>query len=245
MTRTYSEEELPYRAGGQAMRGRLFRPAEPAGDSEAEGKGAILVFPEAPGPGPHVLGRAARLAALGYPALVCDLHGDALLLDGFPEILARLDALRRDPATVVERAEAALAALRSAPALAGAKVAAIGYCFGGTMALELGRHGADIAGAVGFHSGLAPLSDRNGIACPVLTCIGADDPSILPPERAAFEEEMRAAGNDWALHVYGGVVHAFTDPDIARIGRPDFARYDASADARSWQAMLQFLDQIF
>lgn len=242
MDQTCCEEVISYQAGGVAMRGRLFRPA-----GSAKGSGAVLLFPEAPGPGPHVLGRAARLAAMGIPALVCDLHGDGRVLTAFPEIMARLAILRQDPQTVLARAQAALEAIRTVPILADARVAAIGYCFGGTMALELGRSGAGLAGIVGFHSGLLPLTDapRPGIACPVLACIGADDPSISAQERQAFEKEMREAGVRWTQQLYGGVVHAFTDPEIARLGRPDFARYDAWADEQSWLTMLRFFDQIF
>lgn len=242
MSQTYQEELLSYDAGGVAMQGRLFMPA-----GGATGQGAVLVFPEAPGPGEHVLGRAARLAGMGIPTLACDLHGGGLVLTEFPDIMARLGALRQNPQTVLDRAQAALDAIRSVPALTNAKVAAIGYCFGGTMALELGRSGAGLAGIVGFHSGLLPVigGTRPGITCPVLACVGGDDPTIKADERQAFEQEMRKAGVKWTLQVYGGVVHAFTDPQIERLGKPDFARYDSWADEQSWLTMLRFFDQVF
>ncbi len=120
-----------------------------------------------------------------------------------------------------------------------ARVAAIGYCFGGTMSLELGRSGAELAAIVGFHAGLATdrPEDAGNIRCPVLVCIGADDPIIPAEQRAAFEAEMRAGGVDWQMHVYGGVQHTFTNPAATGAGIPGIA-YDEAADRRSWNAML-------
>ena len=101
-------------------------------------------------------------------------------------------------------------------------MAAIGYCFGGTMALELARAGTDLAGVVGFHSGLqtsAPAATGD-VKAPVLVCIGAEDPIVPPDQRAAFEEEMRAAGVDWRMVLYGGAAHSFTNPNAARMAMP-------------------------
>jgi dienelactone hydrolase len=128
-----------------------------------------------------------------------------------------------------------------------ARIAAIGYCFGGTMALELARSGAPLSAAIGFHSGLATArpQDARNIKGKVLACIGADDPGIPPEQRMAFEQEMRAAGVDWQMHLYGGVVHSFTNPAADKLGQPDFARYDAGADARSWSAMMALFAEVF
>ena len=94
------------------------------------------------------------------------------------------------------------------------RLAAIGYCFGGTTALEIGRAGADVKAIVGFHSGLVTVrpQDARNIKGKVLVCIGADDPIIPPEQRAAFETEMKAAGIDWRLQLYGGAGHSFTNP---------------------------------
>lgn len=236
------EVEITYAAGSLAMRSVLFLPDKPASHAKA-----VLVLPEAPGPGENVRSRAIRLAALGYPALACDLHGNGLLLRDPKEIGVRLEALRQEPERVRLLAFSAYEALRSVPEISGAKLAALGFCFGGTLALELGRAGADLAGIIGFHCGLAPLSGEmvSDLACPVLACIGADDPTIPTSQRNGFEEEMQAAGVEWALQIYGGVIHAFTDVNAARLGRPEFARYDEWADSQSWQSMLQFLQRIF
>jgi dienelactone hydrolase len=106
------------------------------------------------------------------------------------------------------------------------------------MALELGRSGAALAAIVGFHAGLSTArpEDAGDIRCPVLVCIGADDPIIPAEQRAAFEAEMTAGGVDWQMHVYGGVQHTFTNPAATGAGIPGIA-YDERADRRSWSAL--------
>ena len=235
-------ETLIYEADGLTMRGALYR--DPAHDGPRPG---ILVFPEAFGLGEHAMARAARLAARGYVALACDLHGERIVHDDFPTVMALIGALRAEPARLVARAQGALDALLAQPGVDASRVAAIGYCLGGTIAFEFARAGAPIRAAIGFHSGLAPFGPAAapGIAPSVLACIGADDPSVDLAQRNAFEDEMRAAGADWQLTVYGGVVHSFTDPDADRRGAPDFARYDARADRRSWAEMIALFDEVF
>jgi dienelactone hydrolase len=105
--------------------------------------------------------------------------------------------------------------------------------------LELARSGADLQAVVGFHSGLsttAPKSDAKAYRGRVLVCIGADDPFIKPEERNAFEEEMRNAGVDWQMHLYGGVVHSFTNTEADQRNNPAM-RYSEAADKQSWAAM--------
>ena len=114
------------------------------------------------------------------------------------------------------------------------------------MALELARSGADVKAVVGFHSGLgtaAPQEDAKSIKGRVLVCIGADDPMIDAAQRAAFEGEMRAAGVDWQMHLYGGTVHSFTNQGAAKRGMPDAIRYSPEADARSWAAMRELFGE--
>jgi len=126
------------------------------------------------------------------------------------------------------------------------RVAAIGYCFGGTCVLELARSGADVAGVVSFHGGLATANpaDAKNIRGKVLVLHGGDDPHVPPKEVAAFEDEMRAAGVDWQLVVYGGAVHAFTNP-ASGSDKSRGAAYNAAADRRSWEAMKAFFGEIF
>ncbi len=235
-------QSVQYQADGLAMLGHL------AFDASHEGKRpGILVFPEAFGLGKHAISRAERLASLGYVALACDLHGGQYLTKGLEEALGLLAPLRADPAKIRARAKGGLDALLARPEVDPGKIGAIGFCFGGTMALELGRGGADVGAIVGFHSGLATAApqDAKNIKGKVLVCIGADDPGIDAAQRGAFEQEMRAGGVNWQMSLYGGVKHSFTNPEADKLGRPEFAAYDAQTDKRSWAEMLALFDEVF
>ncbi len=210
-------EVVNYQADGLSMAGRLFPPAgSPAGE-----RGGVLVFSDAFGVGEHTLACAVKVAELGYVAFACDLHGEGRVL-GFEEGLAAIGRLAENPSNLRARARGGLEALAATPGVDPQRLAAIGYCFGGAMALELARSGANVRGVVGFHSTLstkAPQDARN-IQGKVLVCMGADDPYVPLEARIAFEAEMRDGGVDWRMSLYGGVVHSFTDPGIGRLGRP-------------------------
>ena len=235
-------ETLTYEADGLHMVSRLYYDGR-----GGEARPGVLVFPEAFGLGGHATSRAERLAGLGYIALACDLHGEGRVFGDLGEVMPLIEALRADPLHTRARASAALDALKGGAEVDASRIAAIGFCFGGTMALELARGGAEVAGVVGFHSGLATArpEDAKNVRGKVLVCIGADDPSIPPEQRQAFEREMREGRVDWQMNLYGGVVHGFTNPEAGRLGRPDMARYDPRADARSWAEMLAFFGEIF
>lgn len=227
-------ETLTYEADGLTMKSQLF--VAPGGGK----KPGVLVFPEAFGVSSHILGRAERLAGMGYAALACDLHGEGSLVDDLKEAVGLLQPLFADPSKTRARASAAMKALTARPECDASRLAAIGFCFGGTMSLELGRSGADLRAIVGFHSGLgtkAPKTDAQAIKARVLVCIGADDPMIQPEERAGFEAEMRDAKVDWQMHLYGGAVHGFTNKEAGKRNMPDAIRYSPEADARSWAAL--------
>ncbi len=233
-------ETLTYQADGLSMTSQLF--FEPASGPRA----GVLVFPEAFGLGEHAISRAERLAALGYVALACDLHGDGRIVDDLQEAIGLLEPLFADPSRTRARAAGGLQALNARSEVDAARIAAIGFCFGGTMALELARSGAELKAVVGFHSGLAtaaPKSDARAIQARVLVCIGADDPMIPAAQRADFEAEMREAGVDWQMHLYGNTVHSFTNQQAARRNMPNAIRYSAEADARSWVALQELFSE--
>ena len=125
-------------------------------------------------------------------------------------------------------------------------MAAVGYCFGGALVLELARGGADVKAVVGFHPRLATRrpQDSANIRGKVLVCVGTDDPLISVQERLAFEEEMRAGGVDWRMNLYGGTEHSFTNPASGLADRPGVI-YHHLSDERSWRAMLDLLDEVF
>lgn len=200
---------------------------------------AVLVAPEAPGLDDLNRERCNRLAGLGYAAFGLDFHGGGEIITDRKQIPARLQPFMTDPLRTRARAQAALSALRAQPRVDGTRLAVIGYCFGGTVALELARSGADVKAAVGFHAGLVTVrsEDAKNIRAKVLICNGVNDPIVTLEHRTAFEQEMEAGGVDWQLHLYGGAGHAFTRPGSEAFGQPGFA-YCKRAHERSWQAML-------
>jgi dienelactone hydrolase len=233
-------EDVEYTVEGTHMVGYL------AIDDELSGpRPGVLVCHEGPGLDEHAKDRAERLAGLGYSAFALDYHGGGKPLPP-DEMMPRLGALMGDPDQTRRLARAGLEILLAQSEVDPAKVAAIGYCFGGTMALELARDGADLAVVVGFHSGLATQrpADAGDVKASILVCIGADDPLVPAEQRVAFEQEMRAAEVDWRMNLYGGAVHSFTNPNADRAEIPGVA-YDQRADERSWRAMLDFFDERF
>ncbi len=233
--------DIAYEADGRAMVGMLARPD---GTDQRPG---ILVCHEGPGLDDHAKARAVRLAdELGYVAFALDYHGDGKPISDREQMMARIGELRADPPRTMAVGTAGLDILRAEPRTDGNRLAAIGYCFGGTLALELARGGADLKAVVGFHSGLSTVhpQDARNITGKVLALIGADDPIVDNEERRAFEEEMRAGGVDWQLVVYGGAVHSFTNERASLVDIPGIA-YNEATDRRSWQAMLDLFTEVF
>lgn len=184
--------------------------------------------------------KARSLAELGYVAVAIDLYG----IDNWPanadEARKQMDALDTDRSELKTRLLAALdTALGSGMPVDPARIAAIGFCFGGKCVLDLARSGAEVAGVVSFH-GLydAPSFPNGDITAKILVLHGWED-SLAPPETVlGLAKEMTEAGADWQVHAYGHTVHAFTNP--AREGM-----YSPLFDTRSWQAMRNFLDEVF
>ncbi len=239
---TIQTETLTYQAGTVTAKSTLYYDAAQAGK-----RPGVLIFPEWWGVGEHLHERAARLAALGYAALVSDLYGDAQVTED-PAVAGACAGplLGGDRAELRARTKAAFEQLKSNPNVDAGKIAAIGFCFGGSAALELARAGNDFKGAVSFHGGLgagtapAPKS----ITPKILVLHGAADPFVPAEQVAAFEKEMDAAHADWQLNAYSGVEHAFTNKKADTKGVPGL-KYDAQADARSWQEMQDFFAEIF
>jgi len=233
-------EDIEYTVEGRRMIGHL------AVDDAIEGRRpAVLVAHEGPGLDEHAKATAERLARLGYIAFALDYHGDGQPVP-MDQVMARLGPLMGDPDRTRVLGQAGLDVLLAQSEADPERVAAIGYCFGGTMALELARSGADLKAVVGFHSGLSTArpADARNITGTILVCIGADDPIVPAEQRLAFEEEMRAAAVDWRLYLFGGAVHSFTNERATGVDMPGVA-YNRPADERSWRAMLDLFDERF
>lgn len=232
-------EDIEYRADGVRMIGQYV-----VDDSKPGQRAGVLVCHEGPGLTGHTKKIAARLAGLGYAAFAMDYHGDGKPLADLTQTMARLTPWMADPTGIRTRALAALDVLKAQKEVDPARLASIGYCFGGTTSLEIARSGADVKAVVGFHSGLATArpQDAVNIKAKVLVCIGADDPIIPPEQRAAFESEMKSAGVDWRLQLYGGAGHSFTNPAADSRGMKGFFYHEAT-DRRSWNAMIELFNE--
>jgi dienelactone hydrolase len=203
----------------------------------------VLVAHEGGGLGRHTKERARRLGELGYVAFALDYYGQED--PPLERAMALGKALRGDRPLFRKRLGAGLDVLLARAEVDPLRLAGIGYCMGGAAVIELARMGAPFVAVAGFHSGFVPASPEENAAIggKLLLCHGADDPIVGPVQRDAFLAEASAAGVDWQLHLYGGVGHSFTNPDIDALGLPGFA-YDETADRRSWAAMLNLFEEV-
>jgi len=235
------KQRVTYTLGELEMVGYL---TGPTGDER--GRPGVVVVHEWWGLNSHAKHQADRLADAGYVVLAADMYGGGRTTESVEEAGRWAGAVRQDPQVMRQRVAAAVETLRRDPRVDARRIAVIGYCFGGTVALELARSGADVAGVVSFHGGLATTlpAQPDALRARVLVLHGADDPMVPPEQVAAFEQEMRNAKADWTLVSYGGAVHSFTNPKADELNIPGVA-YHRLADQRSWQHMIVFFDEIF
>jgi len=234
-------ETIDYRDGDVTLKGFL------AYDERRTGKRpGILVMPEAFGLGAHAKQRAERLAELGYVAFAGDPYGDGAEAADLPGAMKLAGPLTQDPAKFRQRGRAALDKLASFEQVDSTRLAAIGFCMGGTFGLELARDGAPLKGVATFHAGLQTQrpATEGQVKASILVMTGADDPFVPADQVVKFEEEMTKAKADWQLISYSGTVHSFTNVDAARVGNPGLA-YHKLTDERSWKAMASFFEEIF
>ena len=234
-------KDIDYHDGAVICRGFI------AYDDAVSGKRpGMLVFHEGLGLGEHIIERTRRVAKLGYVALAADMFGDRRQARDLEDMRGLVADLRNDPAKLRARGRSAYAALASQPQVDAGKLCAIGFCFGGSVVLELARDGTDLKAVVSFHGVLATKAPAlpSMIRASVLVLTGADDPLAPPDHVAAFENEMRAADvQDWQVVTYGNTHHAFTNPaaDGAFLSG---TLYNEKSDRRSWEAMKSFLGEV-
>jgi dienelactone hydrolase len=230
---------VPYKHEGVDLMGYL------AYDDSIEGKRpGVIVVHEWWGLNDYARMRADQLAGLGYVAFAIDMYGK--VTEKPQEASAWAQALKGDTVLLRGRATAGLEVLRADPRVDVARIAAIGYCFGGGTVQHLAYTGAPIRGIVSFHGGFVnPSKDEaKSVKAKILICHGAADKVSTPREMQDYIAAMEQTGLDWQMVIFGGAKHAFTNPGVDKTGLEGVA-YSKSADERSWKYMKDFFDEVF
>ncbi len=233
--------EIEYRHGDVVLEGYVAYPKDTKGKLPG-----VLVCHQWMGHSEYERRRVEETARLGTVAFALDIYGKGVRPKDAGEAAKLAGGYKGDRALLRARALAGLEALRKLEVCDPAKLAVMGYCFGGTTALEVARSGAEVLGAVSFHGDLSSPSpeDAKRIKGKVLALHGADDPFVPAAQVAAFEDEMRKAGVDWQLVAYGGAVHSFTLKGAGNDNSKG-AAYNEKADLRSWETYKSFLAEMF
>jgi len=241
-------KDVDYEHGGVKLRG--FLAYDDAKTKEGKLPG-VLVVHEWWGLNDYVKGRAVMLANLGYVAFAVDMYGAGVLATD-PKAAGELSGQFNKKPLQAERAQAGLDQLMATGLVDPSRVAAIGYCFGGSTVQALAYSGAPLAGIVSFHGGLIPATAESAarVKAKILVCHGALDPSAKPEGIDAYLKSMNDAKLDYRFVIYAGALHAFTNPESDANaekfpGMKGFIAYSPSADRRSWQDMQDFFNEIF
>lgn len=239
-------KELTYEVGGKKFSGFL---AYPVSEQSKQYPG-VLVVHEWWGLNDYARRRARMLAESGYVALALDMYGEHKMAHNPDDAMKFMTEATEKPEAAKSRFDTALELLKSQSQTDPERIAAIGYCFGGAVVLNMARAGTDLDGVASFHGSLQPMipeSMRSGIKSQVIVFNGADDPFVPQEQRDAFRQEMDAAGVNYEFIDYPGAKHSFTVSEADALGvqfnMP--LKYDAEADADSWQRLLVFFNQIF
>jgi dienelactone hydrolase len=233
-------EAVEYKHGDVVLEGWL------AYEKGATGKrpGVILVH-EWKGHGPYVRMRAEEIAKLGYVAFAIDMYGKGVFAKDHVEAGKLAGVFQKDRKLMRERASAGLERLKKVELVDPAKIATMGYCFGGTTSLELARGGYDVVAAASFHGSLGTPagSEAKSVKAKIAVFHGAADPHVTPEQVAGFEAEMTKAKADWYLVKFGGAMHSFT---VKEANDPEHGMaYDEAADKRSWEMLKSLLAESF
>ena len=230
-------EKITYQSGDKSFEGFL---AQPEGDSNP----CVLIAHTWAGRDAFVEEKAKLLTELGYAAFAIDMYGDGKIGTSNEENAGMMQPLLDDREELARRALASLDAVSKIDSIDESKIVIMGYCFGGLVSMDLARTGADIKGAVSFHGFLAgPENSTNEIKAKLLALHGDSDPMVGQDQIESFRQEMTSKKVDWQLHVFGGAMHSFTNPEA---NDPDFgAVYSKNADERSWKIFTDFLMELF
>jgi dienelactone hydrolase len=235
---------VEYSAQGVVMKSYL------AYDEQIKGeRPGVLVVPEVWGLNDYSRKRGRMLAELGYTALAVDMYGDGKVATNFDDASKLYSEMMKNFDVVKVRFLAAMDFLKRQPTVAPARIAAIGYCFGGTVVLSMAGQGVDLKGVASFHGGLGDMKppQPGSVKAKILVLHGGADKLVTPEQVEAFKREMKSAGADFRFISYPGAMHSFTNPEATEIGRKlnVSAAYNADADKNSWAAMEDFLKKLF
>lgn len=234
-------ENVEYTVDGKTYQGYLAYD-----DAQKDKKPGVLIIHEWWGLNDYPKKRAEQVASLGYVAFAADMYGKGVIAKSAEEAGKLAGSVRQDPVKMRRLVNEALKVLKSNQHVDPSKTAAMGYCFGGTVALELARSGADIKGVCTFHATLDTKNpqDAKNIKARILVNTGADDKAVPPEQRLNFQKEMDQAKVNWEMILYSGAVHSFTNPASGNDPSKG-AAYNEIADKRSWEAMKNFYTEIF
>lgn len=234
-------QEIEYQQGPTHLKGFL------AWDDAIKGqRPGVLVVHEWWGHNQHARNQALRLAKAGYVGFALDMYGKGKVAQHPQDAQAFVAEATKDPATERARFDAAVAQLKKAPQVDPTKLAAIGYCFGGSVVLDMARSGEDLAAVATFHGALgSKLTAKPGSIKPrLLIMTGTEDQMVGSAQREAFRKEMTDAGAHFEIITYPGAKHSFTNPEADKAGMPGLS-YNAAADKASWAALLKLLHEVF
>ncbi len=237
-------KEVSYQSDGTTLKGYI------AYDDEFKGKRpAVLVVHEWWGHNEYARKRARMLAKLGYTALAVDMYGEGKQAQHPDEAGKFATEVSKNMPMAKARFEAGLNLLRKDKTVDAEKIAAIGYCFGGGVVLNMARQGEDLKGVLSFHGSLGTDSpaQTGNIKARIISFSGEADPMIGAESVAAFKKEMDGAGASYRVVTYPGVQHSFTNPDADELGKKFKLplAYNEEADKDSWQQATEFLHEIF
>ncbi len=237
------EERITYTAGDVSMNGFV------AYDSNSKTKmPVVLVVHEWWGQNDYSRGRAKQLAEMGYLAMAVDMYGNGATADN-PDSAGKLATpFYVNPQMAKTRFDAALAKIKTYPQADSSKTAAIGYCFGGSVVLNMARMGDNLNGVVSFHGNLVGTpADKSLLKSKVLVCHGEADQFVNAAEVVLFKKQMDSIGAVYTFKSYPGATHAFSNPDATAMGTKFKIpiAYNAAADSASWKDMKVFFGTIF
>lgn len=242
-TKMIKEETVTYIADGTLLRGYV------AYDQNQKGKRpAIVVVHEWWGLNDYAKMRARKLAELGYIAIAADIFGDGKTAANPQEAQDLTKPFYQNPALAKTRLDAAIKKIKEYSETDPSNVAAIGYCFGGSVVLNSAKLGSDVKGVVSFHGGLAGVpADKALLKAKILVCHGGSDKFISQNDIDTFKHQLDSIGSVYSFKVYPNATHAFTNPDATETGKKFNMpiEYNAEADKNSWNDMKDFFNVLF